>query len=298
MISEAAVATTAAEFVTFGPVHLDVVDRSRSLHWWQDVVGLRPLSSRDDQAALGVNGEPLVVLHSGATSPVRRGYSGLYHLALLVPDEPALARVLARVLEARSLIGATDHIVAKSLYLSDHDGIGLEIALETPERLKTSRWHGTEHEIVDAEGNRYGGAGIPLDVEQVLATLPDSDLAQPLPTATKVGHVHLAVSDFDASYRFYRDKLGFLQGEYVPMVGFGDLSAGGRVTHRIALNTWQGTGVPPRPREMAGLDHFTLRFDAPERLRDALSRLDDLQRRGGELWARDPDGNAILLELQ
>ena len=62
-------------------------------------------------------------------------------VAILLPAEPALARVLTRVLDSGSLIGATDQIVAKSIYVSDPDGIGLEFAIEQPVRLKLSRRH-------------------------------------------------------------------------------------------------------------------------------------------------------------
>jgi catechol 2,3-dioxygenase len=44
---------------------------------------------------------------------VRRGYSGLYHLAIHLPDEPALARVLGRLLVSRSRVAPTDHIIGE-----------------------------------------------------------------------------------------------------------------------------------------------------------------------------------------
>ena len=47
------------EFVKFGPVQLQVVDRDRSLAWWRDVVGLRVLDERDDVIELGVDSEPV-----------------------------------------------------------------------------------------------------------------------------------------------------------------------------------------------------------------------------------------------
>lgn len=41
-------ADTPAELATFGPVHLDVIDRDRSLHFWSDVVGLRLVADDGD----------------------------------------------------------------------------------------------------------------------------------------------------------------------------------------------------------------------------------------------------------
>ena len=112
---------------------------------------------------------------------------------------------------------------------------------------------------------------------------------------TKVGHLQLQVADLEASYRFYRDGIGLIPSMYAPWSGYGDLGAGGRVAHRTALNTWQGAGVPPRPAGMAGMRSFTIRFQSPERLRDAVARIGNGESGDGEYLARDPDGNAVVL---
>lgn len=251
------------EFITFGPVHLDVVDRDRSVAWWRDVVGLRLIADQGDFVELGVDGEPLIALRASASSPVRRGYSGLYHLAINLPDEPAFAQTLARLLGTRVPLSTTDHVVAKSIYLGDPNGIGLELTVETPERVRSIHWPSTEPhpEIIDADGRSRQGLE-PLDHEQALAKLPDGQLPQSLPTGAKVGHVHLKVADLKVAYSFHRDRLGFLPSNWVPVIGYGDLGTGDFRVHRIAVNTWQGAGAPPRPREVAGMDHFTLRFDS------------------------------------
>lgn len=282
-----------SEFVAFGPVQLDVVDLERSTAWWRDLVGLPELDARGDSVELGV-GEPLVILRERARTPVHGGYSGLYHLAINLPNEVELARVLARLLASGHPIGTTDHLVAKSIYLNDPDGIGLELALETPERVSVFRWQDAQPVIVDVEGRRHGGAE-PLDVDQVLASLTDGDILRPLPPAARVGHLHLKVSDLGRAYRFYRDALGLLESNFVPAIGYGDLGAGGALSHRIAVNVWQGIGVPPRPADMAGMARFTLRFTSRERLEDALDRLGVIEDAGGYTAVRDPDGNTLEL---
>ena len=77
------------------------------------------------------------MLRPTATFPVDRGYSGLYHLAINLPDEPAFAQLLPRLLETGAHPSKTDHVVAKSIYLADSDGIGLELTLELVERVKS-----------------------------------------------------------------------------------------------------------------------------------------------------------------
>jgi len=91
--------------------------------------------------------------------------------------------------------------------------------------------------------------------------------------------LHLQVSDLEASYRFYRDRIGLSPITYAPWAGYGDLGASGHVAHRIALNTWQGAGVPPRPAGVAGMRSFTVRFQSTERLRGAIAKL-----RAAEFW--------------
>ena len=284
------------EFISFGPVHLEVRDLDRSLAFWRDLVGLHPLKASGAFAALGVGGAPLVVLHRAATKPVQRGYSGLFHLAIHLPSEPELARVVVRLRSSGHRFGASDHVVAKSLYLSDPDGIGLEIAYETPERVRSYRWdEGVDEPVViDAGGRRRHGVE-PLDLREVVGKLAGNDIAGPLPPGTIVGHLHFQVGDLDASHRFYRDVVGLIPNLYAPWSGYADLGAGGRVAHRIALNTWQGAGVPPRPTGVAGMRSFTVRFQSPERIRAAVGRMGDAQSRNGEYLARDPDGNVMVV---
>lgn len=285
--------STPTELATFGPAHLDVVDRERSLRFWRDLVGLQMLGD-GEAVELGAGDEALVVLHPVATRPVLRGYSGLYHVAVHLPDEPEFARVLARLIERRYPIAPTDHVMSKAIYLNDPDGIGLELTLETPERIRN--WDITDRgpEVIDAEGRRGGGTE-PLDVGEVLDALLDRDLERPLPAGTKIGHVHLHVGDLDAAFRFYRDELGFIEHVYAPRFGFADLHAGGRFPHRMAVNVWQGEGAPQPPPGIAGLRHFTIRFDSPARLDEVAARVAGAEQREDSHVVRDPARNVVLL---
>jgi catechol 2,3-dioxygenase len=285
-------AAPSAELATFGPVHLDATDADRSLAFWHDRVGLQIRDRQADALSLGTDRETLLVLHPGATSPARRGHAGLYHLAIHLPNEPEFARVLARLFDRRTLMSPTDHVMSKAIYLDDPDGIGLEFTLETPERMRSMRMTPTGPEVIDASGQRRSGRD-PLDVREVLSTLPDGDLTRPLPTGTTIGHMHLHVGDIAASHRFYRDDLGFIDAN-----DFGsgvDFHANGRFKHRLAINTWQGVGVSQPPAGTAGLRHFTIRFDSPERLQAALKRVDGATPHPDGRLVRDPAGNAIVL---
>jgi catechol 2,3-dioxygenase len=95
------VGTGSADFMTFGPVHLDVIDADRSLGFWKDVVGLHLRGRNEAALELGTPDETLIVLHPGAVSRPRRGFSGLYHVAIHLPNEVEFARVLARLIKRR-----------------------------------------------------------------------------------------------------------------------------------------------------------------------------------------------------
>jgi catechol 2,3-dioxygenase len=119
----------------------------------------------------------------------------------------------------------------------------------------------------------------------------------PAPTRTKIGRVNLQVADLEAAFNFYRDRLGLPASNLTRAIGWGDLGTGDRRTHIIALNVWQGVGAPTRPRTMAGMDHFTIRFGSPKHLRRVLRKLEDLEQRRDTYLAHDPGGNAMVLTV-
>src|SRR5947209_5023177 len=84
-----------------GLVELSVSNLDRTVAYWQDTIGLRVLSRENGTAELGVD-EPLVrfVEEPGATSA--QGYTGLFHVALLVPDRPSLGRFFAHAVRTNT----------------------------------------------------------------------------------------------------------------------------------------------------------------------------------------------------
>ncbi len=124
----------------------------------------------------------------------------------------------------------------------------------------------------------------------------------PVPAQTRIGHVHLRVSDLDRSVRFYRDLMGF---ELVTRLGdeAAFLSAGG-YHHHIGLNTWQSKDAPPPPPGTTGLYHFAINYPTRRDLAVALKRLldagwsiDGASDHGTHeaIYLHDPDRNGIEL---
>jgi catechol 2,3-dioxygenase len=257
-----------------GLVELSVSDLDRSVAYWQEAIGLRVLSRENGAAELGVE-TPLVrfVEEPGARSA--HGFTGLFHVALLVPDRPSLGRFLAHTARERiALTGLSDHRVSEAIYLRDPDYHGIEVYADRPRE----QWEGHVAQTMTT---------IPLDTESLLAEAGDADFSG-LPDGTKVGHVHLCVRDVDETIGFYRDKLGMgLTAHLGDQAAF--LSAGG-YHHHLGGNTWETRGASPAPEGTARLLRFTIVLpDEAERDRVA-------ERIGGS-EVLDPSGNPLALAV-
>src|SRR3989475_5224235 len=277
-----------------GTVDLAVTDADRALRFYRDYVGLTPLATDGPELRLGAAGREIVVLHPGAERPVVPRASGLYHLAILVPDRRELARVIGRLAGLRWEQYPTDHVMTKANYLWDPDGNGIEIYTESPEDGTMGFANGT-FVAYDKDGRPRSGRD-PIDLEEMFSHLPDDDrLDQPMPGGTKMGHIHLHVADVEDALRFYHDLVGFDVMGHVPGVGF--VSAGG-YHHHIGLNTWAGQGAPPAPPGTAGLRRSTIELSAEADLNDLVGRLEHGGvggvGEGGGFGAGDPSPNPVL----
>jgi catechol 2,3-dioxygenase len=119
---------------------------------------------------------------------------------------------------------------------------------------------------------------------------------------TRIGHVHLKVSDLERSIAFYRDVIGLeVMQRYGPQAAF--LSAGG-YHHHLGLNTWESLGGPRPARNAVGLYHTAFLYPdrlalarAFKRVLEAGVELDGAADHGVSeaLYLSDPDGNGIEL---
>jgi catechol 2,3-dioxygenase len=92
-----------------------------------------------------------------------------------------------------------------------------------------------------------------------------------IPPTTRIGHVHLKVSNLQRALDFYAGLLGFeLVTTYGEEAAF--ISAGG-YHHHIGLNTWQSKGGKPAPKNAAGLFHTAILYPTRKDLARILQRL-------------------------
>ena len=232
---------------SIGTVHLVVRDLERSVGFYKEAIGFEEIDRSGGVARLGAGGVTLLELRGEPEAPPRPARTtGLFHFAILVPSRPDLAAALARLMTTgRPLTGASDHLVSEALYLNDPDGIGIEIYRDRPR----AEWA--------YDGAAVRMASLPLDLDAILAELPGGfDPGQPIPEATRIGHVHLNVADLADSEGFYVDGIG-LNVTVRSYPGALFVSAGG-YHHHLGLNTWSGEGLPPPPEGAIGLERFEL----------------------------------------
>jgi catechol 2,3-dioxygenase len=278
---------------SMGTVHLTVSDVDRSQAFYAQVLGLRSSEQDSGEVALaGADGRVLVQLHGDSSAPaLDRRATGLFHLAVLLPTRLDLAFALARLSASRwPLDGASDHLVSEALYLSDPDGNGLEIYRDRPRE----EWRVRDGQLEMAT--------LPLDLRDVAGELAAATEAQPrLPAGTRIGHVHLQVSELAETERFYSAVLGFeVMVRGYPGALF--VAAGG-YHHHLGLNTWNSAGSGPPVPGALGLRHYEIQVPDLAALDSVLARVeeqgvpiesaDEIAPNARRL--RDPSGNAVVL---
>ena len=143
------------------------------------------------------DGHPLLRLetHPGVYAAPRRATLWLYHFAILLPDRAALGRFVAHLAALGVAAGMSDHLVSEAIYLTDPDGLGIEVYADRPR----SQW-------------RYRGPQLVMATEPLatrdlvaVAAVPWSGM----PAGTTMGHLHLHVGDLAAAEAFYHAALGF-----------------------------------------------------------------------------------------
>lgn len=274
-------------------MRLQIADLERSIAYYQEVIGLRVLERGPAVAVLAARGDdrPLVELREkpGAHRVPRRGRLGLYHFAILLPDRPSLGRFLAHLEQIGAYAGMSDHFVSEAIYLSDPDGLGIEVYADRPR----SAWKQDGHQLVMTT--------LPLDEESLLRAGVESGRADDvrwtgLPVGTVIGHVHLYVSNLEDAASFYHRGLG-LDKMVWSYPGALFMSAGA-YHHHLGTNTW-AVGAP-----LAGADDARMlewevvlptSADAAEAARSLTSAGFEATAEGGAWKALDPWGTAVRL---
>ena len=272
---------------TLGYVHLTVSNLEQSVAYYEQALGFRLHRQQDTAAYLGAGQADLLRLTENPKAITAKGVTGLYHFAILHPSRLELAHALQRLVDTQTPVGGfSDHLVSEAIYLSDPDGIGIELYRDRPR----TEWQYPNNQLkmtVD-----------PLDIDGLLAELHGAETAWPgLSAQTVIGHIHLHVANIAPAESFYRDVMGFdLMLRYGSSASF--MSAGG-YHHHLGMNTWAGVGAPPPLENSAGLRWYTIELPNPATLEEVLDRVRQanipVQQQPEGYFLQDPSHNGIIL---
>jgi catechol 2,3-dioxygenase len=179
-------------------------------------------------------------------------------------------------------VGAGDHHVSEAFYLTDPDGLGIEVYADRPR----ATWRRVGRELMMATD--------PVDVAELVRAAGDTPWTG-MPAGTVMGHVHLHVGDLPRAGAFYSEALGFdrIVWHY-PGALF--LGAGG-YHHHLGTNTWAGASAQPAGEGDARLLEWTMILPDAAAVDAAAASLANAgfpaERDGGDLVTRDPWGTQL-----
>jgi len=229
-------------------VDLRVKNLQRSIHFYSYLLGLKDKKVSENE----------IEFHSGSDKPYlikvaedsnaklpSRNNTGLFHLAIRLPDRKELARVFLRLFEHKyKFQGFSDHLVSESVYLADPDENGVELYADKPK----SEWQWQAGQVVMDT--------LPLDLSVITKGLDDKEIWQGIHPNTDIGHIHLKVSNLSFADMFYSRIMDFnvTNSSYN---GALFLAANG-YHHHIGANVWQSRNGTPPPENTIGLISYTI----------------------------------------
>jgi catechol-2,3-dioxygenase len=130
-------ATTSIGLKRLQHLVLWVADVERSVRFYRDVLGFEVKARFPGAAFLRIPGSPDdhhlgLFEQTGVPRPDER-VARMYHSAWEVGDITDLVRARQRLIEARALVGASNHGVSLSLYAKDPDGLEFEVFWTVPD---------------------------------------------------------------------------------------------------------------------------------------------------------------------
>jgi catechol 2,3-dioxygenase len=272
--------------ISIGPVRLRVADDARTGAWLERVLGLSALAPEAERSRHGTpSGRALVELRAqpGLRRVPRRGLVGLYHYAILLPERADLGRFLVHLGDLGEPFGASDHLFSEAIYLTDPDGLTVEVYADRPR----ASWV--------YEGDDIVGTLDPLDAEDLTRAAGDTRW-QGIPEGARMGHMHFYVGDLAGAEMFYVGGLGFTPTTRT-LPGALFVAAGG-YHHHVGVNVW-AAHQPVAGERDAGLDAWSLVIPAAAERRAAAERLTalgvTLVEDGAALTASDPWGIRVRI---
>jgi catechol 2,3-dioxygenase len=274
-------------------VDLRVHNLNDSLKFYGELLGLNEIRCDDSTVRLSAASSTLFVLTEKPDAQERsQRAAGLFHTAILYPDRKELAKIFRRLYDHMyPFQGFADHGVSEALYLADPEGNGIELYADRPRsewRLK----NGSIEMFTE-----------PLDLDNLLTEIrgePDTwNGAHP---ETRIGHIHLQVSDLGKAETFYHEMLGFdvTQRSYPGAL----FVSAGSYHHHIGMNIWNSRGASPASPDSLGLIRYSIEIPDRQTLEQLKERFDGLRypyetfSKGGGLLLKDPDNIEVEIHTK
>lgn len=268
-----------------GYVHLRVRSLKQELKFYKDILGFHEADRDGGTVYLSADEKKpyhVILTESANASPRQPFTTGLFHLAIRVPNRSELAKMFLRLYENKyPFQGFADHGVSEALYMADPEGNGVEIYVDRP-RDQWPRKNGKLEMGTD-----------PLDINGLIKELTGGYKWSGLHPQTDIGHIHLQVSNLSGAKNFYQNALGMdIMQDSFPGALF--LSAGG-YHHHIGVNIWSSSGAAPADKGALGLAAFGLHITGTEH--DLVKQLEanncKISNTDGKIFTEDQDRNRI-----
>ncbi len=260
---------------------LNVKDLARQTAFYTQILGLEILSQTEEAVLLGAGGKPLVhLIQTKRAESVKASY-GLYHMAILLPSREDLADVFKHMAELKiPFVGAADHGYSEALYLEDPEGNGIELYRDKP----VAEWDIREDGRIIGVTEEFSAQEIYEMGRKVEPFRIASD--------TRMGHIHLSVSDSQVASAFYQAVLDLSDKFTVPSASW---IASGDYHHHLAVNEWGGKHLDKREAQLPGLAYYVIHVEQKE---DLVAIAERAKEEGApvtwltssELEFTDPDG--------
>lgn len=285
-----------------------VGDLKKSLTFYRDLCGLSVVfdepgvgasflsngNSHHDLALMQVSTEELVGRDGNVQKSASRGTTpGLNHLAWEMRTE----RELVLAIEAAPMHGIKverllDHMISKSAYLSDPDGIWHEFYSDSTREWR-ELYTQMEDQLISAQWEPdLDSASDESNIDEDADLVPVDGAAM---RALRTSRAAVVVSDLENSLNYYSAGLGIQPKALSREDGFAVLGGGLGYADLLLLQQ-------QNPAEAVGLHHFGLEVENEAELEAGAARLeaagvevvDDVRSPSGRaVVVRDPDGGLV-----
>ncbi|MFK4904831.1 VOC family protein [Lactococcus petauri] len=220
-------------------ITLKASNRQVMRYFYEELLGFYLAEETEDTLSYSFREKevPFLKLEFGGISSTEKT-TGLFHYAILFPDRASKSGLIERLIKAKYPLGAGDHLVSESFYLSDPEGNGIELYHDRDP--KNWKW--------DDEGQVEMGT-FAVDVEAVLATKKEGTFGYP--AKMSIGHLHFTGNSLAQADTLF---INILQTDLVARVGnTAHFYSQNHYHHHFATNLWEGTSLEKRNLQKNGI---------------------------------------------